>query len=268
LLSSYIAPLDEGVSLGTERAIEATIARNGDLVDIATRERFIRTLKFLLEQTAHGNRAAFCRIMGWNEWALNGWLKNGQKITFPKLLEIALRFGINPVDLCIGALAPTDLPRVKSAAHSAGKMALTDRAQKPQLPPAQRKVVQDHMQVVLQSAAVPPSLANIAARFGLTRGGLKYWFPELCAEISARRKRMRLVQVVLAREERKELVAHAVADIITQGRSPSRRSVDATISDFGLALARPEVFRTYRAALEASMDLLNEQPYDQADRYS
>jgi len=252
--------------IDAEKMIEATIARSGQQGDKMTRQRFLRTLKTLVKQAAHGNHALFCRQMGWNEWALNGWLKNGQKITFPKLLEISLRFQTNPVDLCNGAtLWPQSLPVISTAC---AYDRLCDRARKPQLGQDEQERVRKQLLKISQSATMPPALSQIAAQFSLTRGGLKYWFPELCANVTARRKRMRAAQKTLALQERNAIVSHAVVDMVSHGKSPSRRAVDAAIRSFGLALARPDVFRSYQTVMNARIGLLTDQPFDQAGNYA
>lgn len=266
LLSSPVDLLEGSGQLDREKTIESAIARNNDLVNTASHENFLCALKFLLDQTTGGNRAAFCRIMGWNEWALNGWIKEGERITFPKLVEIALRFQINPVDLCIGTPAPITSSLARPCDHPGQR--LIYRAPKPQLTPPQREGIRGQLLTILQSGTAPQPLSRIATQFSVTRAGLKYWFPDLCAEISLRRQRLRAGQAVLAQEERKKIVSHAVADVMACGQAPSRRAIDATIRKFGLALARPEVFQTYCTTVRASAELISEQPYDQAGRYT
>lgn len=233
-----------------EQTLESMLCRHDDAASNATRDNFCRALEKLVDASCAGNRAQFCRMMGWNIWALNGWLNKGEKVTFPKLVEISLRFKINPIDLCSFSNRIID-PSPEHPALDRTPDRIVKRSARPQLTKPQCLRLNRELHDQLKAKLPQLSLREIGLQNGLSRSALKYWFPDICTEICERRTESRKARAAEAQIRRQTIISDIVKLLFEQDVYPSRRRMDALMRIHGLALARPELFRVYRHYLKA-----------------
>jgi hypothetical protein len=117
-MSSY-APSKERVdfSVKAESALYAMLEshqRNAFSLDT-----FRKNIALLIQHRADGNKANFCRDLGWDSWAVNSWLHKGQRPTLQRLLTIGVQHRVPIVALFIengiekedGGRGAAELPR-------------------------------------------------------------------------------------------------------------------------------------------------------------
>lgn len=231
-----------------EYIIVDMVSRPLEAVATSRRENFRRSLKLLANEFAGGNLAAFCRALGWDMWALNGWLKRDEKISLPKLLQLAHHFAVSPIELCGPAFDPSILNQIENGCCTGG---LCSRGRKPLLRQRELEGLSKAIETILNGAGPLPSLRQLGSELGLSRSALKYWFPEACANICETRRRHRIGLTAAAEAARLEILEHEVQALLAIGTFPTRRKVDARLRVHGLALARPDLFAAYRSLMEA-----------------
>lgn len=186
----------------------------------------------LIDQAFAGNRAAFCRSMSWNAWAVKGWINDSQRISFPKLLKLY-------------SLHTHYVAQFARQAAGAGEIDASQRARRPLLGNAAKTQIRRILDTEL-GASNPRPLDGISKELGMTRSALRYWFPEECSRLTELRRKQRSIDAVRAQLIRESVVSNAVNELRQAGLPISRRSVEAKIKGTGLVLARPEVREVYR----------------------
>ena len=197
---------------------------------------FQRELHRVVNEQYVGNRAALCRALKWNPWALKGWLDRKQRVSFPKLIEL-----MSTHDLRIPGLGWTGSSS-KGASTNLGK--LSKRSMRPMLSSVELCALQNTLKLELL-AKEPRSISVVARNAGLTRSALRYWFPEECVAIVNLRKSIRDCHAIQARQARHSIVLRAVCELRRQGLPVTRRAIDRSIRSTGLALARPEIRQAF-----------------------
>jgi len=206
-------------------------AKEGDL-----QSNFQVALRRLIDERYAGNRAAMCSELKWNSWGLKGWLDKGQRVSFPKLIQLMSTHRLQIPGLCC------DTAATRGADISLGQ--LNNRSKRPMLSATTKARIQKVLHQELQ-VTEPQSITDVARAVDLTRSALRYWFSAECQEISKRRKR------ILERTSRKAKLArhatllYAMTELRRLGQPITRRAVDRGIRGAGLALARPEIRQTF-----------------------
>lgn len=224
----------------TEVGIERTIVellRNADVAKCNDlKASFDAALRQVIKSRFDDNRAAMCRAMHWNAWALNGWLDHGRKVSFPKLIELMskLNLTIPGIESNAGTTVDTTNPTFRQ----------WKRSSRPLLTVARRAEIRKVLHDVLHDA-VAPSISTAARTLGITRSTLRYWFPAEYKAIATRRK---IALESVAKESlliQEQIVKNALSDLRSQGYQVTRRAVDCRIRREGLILARPDVRKVF-----------------------
>jgi hypothetical protein len=207
------------------------IAKTNDLKDA-----FDNSLEQIIESHFEGNRAAICRAMHWNSWALKGWLDKNQKISFLKLIELmsTLQLALPGVDSNTRTTGDAQNPMLNQ----------WKRSSRPLLTVSRRAKIGKELHNVLTDAATP-SISTTARTLGITRSTLRYWFPDEYKIIASRRKTL---LESLARESevaQEQSIKTAFADLSREGCQVTRRAVDYRIRKDGLIMARPSVRKVF-----------------------
>lgn len=185
-----------------------------------------------IDQAFAGNRAAFCRSMGWNAWAVKGWINDGQRISFPKLLKLY-------------SSHVHSVTQFQRQAASAGENDASQRARRPLLESTAKIQIRKILDAELGVSA-PRPLDGISKELGLTRSALRYWFPEECSRLTELRRKQRNIEAAEAHLVLESAVSNAIYELKQAGLTISRRAVEAKIKNTGLVMARPEVREVYR----------------------
>ena len=218
--------------LSCEALVESLISAPHKAKQRDLQVQFQDELRRVVNEQYAGNRAALCRALNWNPWALKGWLDRDQRVSFPKLIELIASYGLQIPGL--------GWPKSPKLADNVATGKLNRRSMRPMLSQAKRSILQSALQQELL-AEVPRCISALANNAGLTRSALRYWFPDECQAIVDLRKGIRGRSALQAKQSRHTALLRAVTDLRRQGLPLTRRAVDREIRAARLSLANPEV---------------------------
>jgi len=248
----HLRPPDAGAesSVGSQfeiwvaNALGNMLAQHDNPAFAPSAEHFRSAVQSMVDSVAGGNRAAFCRSVGFNRYALKGWLTKGERPSITQFLALSYA----------AQMQPADLVSIEVSVHEAqgnflrvaGKLKI--RHQCHTVAKNRRNELRSSLQA--QSQAEPPQpISVIAQNLGLTAHYLRYWFPEICAQLTLRHKRA----IRRRSAERMETQCRRVQEIVRAfrdgNRYPSRRKVDAILRKEGASLGKRDLFKAYRAEL-------------------
>jgi hypothetical protein len=241
-LSNLSLPAD-AETLRSERQVEQLlegIVRISDRAsESATSMNFAASLQFLIDTHFGGNRTALCTAMEWDVWAVKAWLNEGKCPTLPKLLQLSMRFAIDPVLLCSGPAATWGVRMMNADVPPR----LIQRRRRPLLSSSQLSDIERRL---IEALKLPPSaLSDICSELGLGYGALRYWHRQLCRDICRRCHSDKRAAAEFTSRFQEELVREIVESLVRRRIYPHRRCVDRFLRVHGLALARPGIFRIY-----------------------
>jgi len=191
-----------------------------------------------------GNRAAFCRSVGFNDRGLNGLLIKGERTSAPQFLALCYSSQVMPTD--VFAVAQHS---IKGTGMRLPPSKLKDRGICPRPSPQRRKELEDALHVRLNSEE-GLSVKKIADDLGVSGSCLRYWFPELCALLSKRHKVAAKARSAIQQERQSHRVEEVVRLIHMEGRYPSQRQVDYVLRKEGMSLVQPPLMQAYLKALK------------------
>ena len=206
-------------------------------------DRFRDFVREQVQVIAAGNRAAFCRAMGFNDRGLNGLLIKGERPAATKFLALCYSLQVMPTDIFAGV----PLSRVGSGLRLPPSK-LKDRGICPRPSPQRRKELEDSLHAQMNSEEGPP-VKIIAADLGVSPSCLRYWFPDLCALLSKRHKVAAKARSAIQQERQSRRVEEVVRIIHVEGRYPSQRQVDYVLRKEGMSLVQPPLMQAYLKAL-------------------
>ncbi|HEY8023081.1 MAG TPA: TniQ family protein [Burkholderiaceae bacterium] len=208
-----------------------------------TLELFQSRVREVVERSFGGNRSAFCREMGWQPRAMNGWFLKNQRPSFPMLVEMMLSYDLglelhstSTMHPGLFGGQPSNLPRLR----------LVCRAKVPRLSANWRRNAAAALRQCIQETGEMPTMSAVASSLGVSRHALKYWCQADCQRLVVDGRRRRVLAAERRRSRRAELVIQAIKKLQMDGVFPSRRKVDRELRRHGLALARPEAMAIYR----------------------
>jgi hypothetical protein len=209
-------------------------------------EHFRSAVQSMVESVAGGNRAAFCRSVGFNRYALKGWLSKGERPSITQFLALSYAVQTKPADLV--SIEVSWHGAQDNFLRAAGGLKIRHRC--PTVTKYRRSELRSRLQAQLQ-AEPPQPISVIAQSLGLTARYLRYWFPEMCAHLTLRHKK----SVRRRSMERMETQGRRVQEIVRAfrdgNRYPSRRNVDKFLRENGASLGNRVLFKVYREALAA-----------------
>lgn len=202
--------------------------------------------KFLIGQVevhTEGNRAAFCRALGLNEFAISGWLNKGERPSITLFLTICYGTKTMPWEvfhnrhpLCV----------VKKHLRSTEK--LRSRAPCQRTTPVRQAALRGALQELVDNRAGLP-VSTIATELGITRSFLRYWFPDLCKSLSLRNRCMAQEQTRLCHQRQALRVKAAVRSIRKSGAWPSYRKVGKLLKQQNLSLSEQRLREVYKTEI-------------------
>ncbi|OIQ97594.1 hypothetical protein GALL_203530 [mine drainage metagenome] len=221
----------------------------GDMLLRQSQQGFAPTVArfrdFVLQQVRvsnGGNRAAFCRALGFDTHGLNGWLDKQQRPSITQFLAFCHGVTVMPPDIF-----SEDLPQAcEQPSRPVEK--LKDRASCPRPTRERLRRMKEHLDASMASTDCRP-VASIAANLGVGPSCLRYWFPDLCRALGERHrsvvKERAAVNLVLQRAR----VQEVVRKILANGEYPSRRRVNNVLHHEHMSLALPHLLNAYLKAL-------------------
>lgn len=208
-----------------------------------TRERFLDFVREQVAVHAGGNRAAFCRAIGLNEFGVSGWLNKGERPSITQFLTVCYGTNTLPIEIFHSAGQPAQMAGLRM---SAGK--LKERVASPRLEPARRVLVAKILQEYLNIGA-GQSVSVIAKSLGVGRACLRYWFPDLCKLLSEQHRTMATKRSNKRHWQQCMLVEEVMSMIQAEGGKPTKRKVDKLLRTKGISLSQPHLMSAYRKLL-------------------
>lgn len=209
-----------------------------------------RFRQFLIEQVkAHtdGNRAAFCRALGLNEFAISGWLNKGERPSITQFLTICYGTRTMPVEVFGDSQSPTEIPALCSPHEK-----IRNRRACPRLDPNRQADLQHKMQNLL-SIGEGQSVSAIANEAEVSRTYLRYWFPDLCKSLSLQSRAAAHRKSENRRMQQQRLVRKMIRRIAESGSHISYRRVAKLLKRENLSLSEEHVREAYRDELDAML---------------
>ncbi len=224
-------------------AVGDMVARQSMPSIVPTRERF---QEFVREQVAvhtEGNRAAFCRALGLNEFGVSGWLNKGERPSITQFLTVCYGTQALPVEIFHATGQTVQMADLRILA---GK--LKERVAQPRLVPARRVAVEQALQEHLNTGA-GQSVSVIAKGVGVGRACLRYWFPDLCKLLSEQHRMMEKKRSDDRHRQQCKLVDEVMSRLQSEGSLPTKRRVDTLLRAKGISLSQPHLMSSYRSFL-------------------
>lgn len=202
--------------------------------------RFRRFVQEAVTASANGNRAAFCRAIGLRGYALNGWINKDERPSMSQLLNLCYGMQVMPAQIfrTEGERDCLLQPRGR----------LSQRARNPRLTPAQRAILESVLRARLTSPAHPP-VSAVAADLGVTARCLRYWFPELCRQLTERYREGVGLRSAELRSKQCLRVVEILGQLAERGEFPSSRRVNVLLRQEGMSLVQPHLNEAYRCAM-------------------
>ena len=245
------APLAQGIAR-TSRDKQATWLAQmiGDMVKRQSAEPFAPTIhqfrQFVLAavtETTGGNRAAFCRMLGFDNHGLRGWLNRGERPSFSQLLALAQGLGVMPADIFLEGPA---VVKPAETTFCPGKALRRNKCPRP-TPDERQKL----SAALMANAAGdnPRPVSMIATKLGVSARCLRYWFPDLCARIAQRHRTHLKGQAAARHAAQCERIQTVVRQAAEKGGLPSRRRIGRALQAEQITLIRRDCYESYvRAA--------------------
>ncbi len=204
-------------------------------------EKFHEVMKSIVEATTDGNRAAFCQAIGFNRYALKNWLTKGERPSLPQFLALGYAVQAWPIDLAQGnsSFRPS-----LSAPMVPGKLKVRERGQ--DTDETNRAELRRRIQKDMQTEP-PQPVSAIGKRYGVTASYLRYWFPDICLNISTRYKEFLRLRGKKRLNDQIQRVQDIVQAFHDQKSYPSRRKVDLILRKEKASLRERVVRDAYRA---------------------
>lgn len=228
------------------KALGNMLVQHNDPAFTPSAKQFHTAVQVIIESVADGNRAAFCRAIGFNEHALKNWLTKGERPSITQFLALSYAVQVAPVELAMGNTGSLALQH--SAVQRPKKLKIRKRCQN--AGGHHRIKFKRWLQEELQ-AEPPHPISVIAKRWGVTAQYLRYWFPDSCRELTIRYKESLRQGSTKRLSAQIQRVHEIVREIRENNCYPSRRKVDTTLREAGASLGKRILFDAYRAALEA-----------------
>lgn len=197
-----------------------------------TRHMFVDRLQAHIDVTCNGMTRTFEKRFGFQNNVISNWLDRYQ----PRLdMFLALchrldrtpnAFLFEPIPVDLGSTLPT-----VSTPLTVMRKRQTD---------TELKNIEHGLASFLESD-VPITQLEAAARLGVSHRVLTYHFPDLAAQISAKRKAHVHAQAVAKLERKLQTTARVTTELMSNPRSISRRKVGKELEKEGVTMADPEV---------------------------
>lgn len=212
-----------------------------------TLERFRRFLVDQVEAHTGGNRAAFCRALGLNEFAISGWLNKGERPSITQFLTICYGTRTMPVDIFSDSQFSTSISSLCSPVEK-----IRNRRACPRLDSSRQADLQQTVQDLL-TMGDGQSVSAIANEVGVGRTYLRYWFPDLCKSLSLRSRAVAKKMSENRRKQQQGLVRKTIRRIAESGAQISYRRVAKLLKHENLSLSEEYLREAYRDELDAML---------------
>lgn len=204
--------------------------------------------KFLIGQVeAHtdGNRAAFCRALSLNEFAISGWLNKGERPSITQFLTICYGTKTMPWEVFGNSQTPRSQPTLCSTTEK-----IRVRKPNPRLDSSRKATLKQKLQSHLD-AGQGESVEAIANQIGVGKTCLRYWFSDLCESLSAQSRATAQRKSETRRQEQQRILKRAIRKISKSGGHVSYRRVAKSLRSGRAPLSEEHLRNAYRDEINA-----------------
>lgn len=216
------------------------VSRLGELQQHGSLEYLRRNIESMVEKFAKGNRVQFCKLIGLQSRALNGWLSKDERPSLSVLLRLCFSLQIEPAAMYLPDAVEHAQP------PSLVETFLGTRQSRPLLGYRERERIQKLLEVIIADPADTRRLVMVANQVGLSRSALKYWFKDQCKQIVLRNRSHEIRRLELRYRNDHQLLLTIVQGLRAQDTYPSRRRVDSELRRHHISLMRPDIFWAFK----------------------
>lgn len=192
-----------------------------------------------------GNRAAFCRALGLNEFATSGWLNKGERPSITHFLTICYGTKTMPWEVFRNRQLPASFTSRCSPAEKIRARSPNPRPDSDQKT-ALRKALQNYL-----DTGHGQSVAAIANQIGVSKTCLRYWFPDLCESLSARSRATAQRKSETRRKEQQHTLKSTIRKITKSGGHVSYRRIAKSLRPGSATLSEEHLRNAYRDEINA-----------------
>lgn len=229
--------------LWAAEAIGDMIQRQSELGYAPTYGRFQEFVTRQVEAITEGNRAAFCRLLGFDNHGLRGWLDRNERPSFTQFLALCYALNVMPADIFRDDRSMEVTAQLRNPIEARKKRRACAR---PSL--EKRKELEAILQAILESGD-RRSVSSIATELGVRPSCLRYWFPEICTTLSERHRQSAKTCAVLRQEMQCARIVEIVKQIESEGVYPSRRRVTRALRPERISLIKSRLSDAYCKAV-------------------
>jgi hypothetical protein len=190
-----------------------------------------------------GNRAAFCRLLGFDNHGLRGWLDRNERPSFTQFLALCYSLNVMPADIFRDYRSMEVTAQLRNPTEARKKRRVCARPS-----PEKRKELEAILQAILESGD-RRSVSSVANEVGVRPSCLRYWFPDTCAAISERYRQSVITCAVARRDMQCARIVEIVGKIESEGIYPSRRRVTRALKPERISLIRSQMSAAYCKAV-------------------
>lgn len=229
--------------LWAAEAIGDMIQRQSELGYAPTFGRFQEFVTRQVEAMTGGNRAAFCRLLGFDNHGLRGWLDRNERPSFTQFLALCYALNVMPADIFRDNRSMEVTAQLRNPIETRKKRRVCARPS-----PEKRKELEAILQAILESGD-RRSVSSIATELGVRPSCLRYWFPEICTTLSERHRQSAKTCAVLRQEMQCARIVEIVKQIESEGVYPSRRRVTRALRPERISLIKSRLSDAYCKAV-------------------
>lgn len=221
-------------------AIEDMVVHQASSKFVPILDCFLDFLKNQVAVHTGGNRAAFCRAVGLNEFAISGWLNKGERPSITQFLTVSYGTRTMPSEIFCRSQPPISLSSLCSPSEK-----IRVRKPNPRPDSSRKATLKQALQKHLNAEEVQ-SVAAIANQAGVGKTCLRYWFRDLCKSLSAQNQAATRRKSEALRKEQQCAVKRVIQSIAESGGHVSYRRVAKLITPKRSSLSDEHLRHAFR----------------------
>jgi hypothetical protein len=230
--------------------LKRMVAQNSKVNFSPTVEMFHVNLGQIIATQFNGSHRTLARHIGLGDYALKNWVTKSERPSFSQMLLVCRGLGVEPGVMASKCMVIELNAPVKNSTLNVFKQRISRSSVT-----EEERVLIGRLLIEQLDSPVPLCVGDIAKQRGVSAAYLKYWFPELCAQITERWRIVLRNRSILKRVEQGQYIESVVRQLLDAGIFPARRKVSEIIRREGIALAKKYHSLSYISALLVNYDL-------------
>ena len=201
---------------------------------------FHANLNEIITTQFNGSHRALARQVGLGDYAIKNWVIKFERPSFSQLILFCRGLGVEPGDI---ASKRMDI-KLNAIVKNSTQSAIKQRVSRSSVPEEERLLIGQWL-IEQLDGPVPLCVGDVAKQRGVSAAYLKYWFPDVCAQIVVRWRVYVKRCSQLQRVKQARYIRFAMKNLFNAGVYPSRRKVSEVIRGSGLVLAKKHHLLAY-----------------------